>query len=24
VFYDKDSAAEALVVIRKNEWKKSD
>lgn len=24
VYYDKDSAAEALVVIRKNEWKKSD
>ena len=23
VYYDKDSAAEALVVIRQNEWKKS-
>lgn len=24
VYYDKDSVAEALVVIRQNEWKKSD
>ena len=24
VFYDKDSAAEALVGIKCNEWKKSD
>ena len=24
VYYDKDSAAEALVVIKSNEWKKSD
>lgn len=24
VFYDKDSAAENLVVIKSNEWKKSD
>ena len=24
IFYDKDSAAENLVVIKSNEWKKSD
>ena len=24
VYYDKDSAAEALVVLKSNEWKKSD
>jgi hypothetical protein len=24
VYYDKDSVAEALLVIRKDEWKKSD
>lgn len=24
VYYDKDNAAEALVVIKSNEWKKSD
>jgi hypothetical protein len=24
VYYDRDSAAEALVVIKSNEWKKSD